>query len=139
MRFSGKIYKDGKFWLAEISILDLMTQGRTKREAYEMAVDMLESLVNKEDFTVAVYKKSKDTFEVGFSDPKEMISLLLRRKRELNGLSLSQVAKRLGASSRNSYARYEQGRSIPTIEKLNELLHAVCPHSEIVIEESTIS
>jgi len=30
MRFSGKIYKDGKFWLAEIPILDLMTQGRTK-------------------------------------------------------------------------------------------------------------
>jgi hypothetical protein len=31
MRFSGKIYKDEKFWLAEIPILDLMTQGRTKK------------------------------------------------------------------------------------------------------------
>jgi len=46
MRFSGKIYKDGKFWLAEILILDLMTQGSTKKEAYEMVADMLESLVN---------------------------------------------------------------------------------------------
>jgi len=46
MRFSGKIYKDGKFWLAEIPILDLMTQGRTKKEAYEMVADMLEYLVN---------------------------------------------------------------------------------------------
>ncbi len=36
MRFSGKIYKDGKFWLAEIPILDLMAQGHTKKEAYEM-------------------------------------------------------------------------------------------------------
>jgi hypothetical protein len=26
MRFSGKIYKDGKFWLAEILILDAMTK-----------------------------------------------------------------------------------------------------------------
>ncbi len=29
MRFSGKVYKDGKFWLAEIPILDVMTQGHT--------------------------------------------------------------------------------------------------------------
>ncbi len=29
MRFSGTIYKDGKFWLAEIPILDLMPQGRS--------------------------------------------------------------------------------------------------------------
>ena len=33
MRFSGKIFKDGKFWLVEIPILDLMTQGKTKKEA----------------------------------------------------------------------------------------------------------
>jgi DNA-binding XRE family transcriptional regulator len=138
MRFSGKIYKDGKFWLAEIPILNLMTQGHTRNEAYEMVVDMLESLVNNKDFKAKVYKKSKDVFEVGSSDPKHMISLLLQRKRELSGLSLSQVANRLGASSRNTYARYEQGKSVPTVEKLNELIQAVCPRSDILIEESTI-
>jgi len=139
MRFSGKIYKDGKFWLAEIPILDLMTQGHTKKEAYEMVADMLESLVNKKDFKAEVYRKSKNSFEVGSSEPKYMISLLLQRKRERSGLSLSQVAYRLGASSRNSYARYEQGKSIPTVERLNELLKAVCPKSDIVIEESNIA
>lgn len=139
MRFSGKIYKDGKFWLAEIPILDLMTQGRTKKEAYEMIADMLESLLNKKDFKVVVYKKSKESFEVGSLEPKHMISLLLQRKREISGLSLSQVANLMGVSSRNSYARYEQGRSVPTVEKLHELLHAVCPNSDIVIEESNIS
>lgn len=139
MRFSGKIYKEGKFWLAEIPILDLITQGHTKKEAYEMVADMLQSFVNKKDFKVMVYKKSKDSFEVGSLEPKYMISLLLQRKRELSGLSLSQVANRLSVSSRNTYARYEQGRSVPSIEKLNELLHAVCPHSDIVIEESKIS
>ena len=139
MRFSGKIYKDGKFWLTEIPILDLMTQGRTKKEAYEMVVDMLESLVNKEGFKVKVFKRSGNKFEVGSLEPKHMISLLLRRKREISGLSLSQVASRLGVSSRNTYARYEQGRSVPTVEKLNELLHAVSPKTDIVIDESTIS
>jgi len=139
MRFSGKIYKDGKFWLAEIPILDLMTQGHTKGEAYEMVVDMLESLINNKEFKAEVFKKSKDTFEISSSEPKYMISLLLQRKREISGLSLAQVANRLGASSRNTYARYEQGKSVPTVEKLNDLLHAVSPQSDIVIEESTIS
>jgi len=138
MRFSGKIYKDGKFWLAEIPILDLMTQGYTKAEAYEMVADMLESLINKKDFKAEIFKKSKDTFEISSSEPKYMISLLLQRKREISGLSLAQVADRLGASSRNTYARYEQGKSVPTVEKLNDLLHAVSPQSDIVIEESII-
>ena len=139
MRFSGKIYKDGKYWLAEIPILDLMTQGRTKREAYEMVADMLDTMVNQKDFEITVFKGKKDTFEVGSSDAKYFVRLLLQRKRELSGLSLSQVASRLGMSSRNTYARYEQGKSVPSVEKLNDLLHAVCPETDIVIGESTIS
>ncbi len=138
MRFSGKIYKDSKFWLAEIPILDLMTQGRTKKEAYEMVADMLESLVNKDGFKIEIYKGKKDNFEVGSLEPKHMVSLLLQRKRELSGLSLAQVASRLGMKSRNTYARYEQGHSVPSVEKLNELLSAVCPETDIVINESSI-
>ncbi len=138
MRFSGTIYKEGKFWLAEIPILDLMTQGRTKKEAYEMVADMLETMVNKEGFKIEVYKGRKNSFEVGSIEPKHLVSLLLQRKREISGLSLAQVANRLGTSSRNTYARYEQGRSVPSVEKLNELLHAVCPKTDIVINESAI-
>ncbi|MBU2648081.1 helix-turn-helix domain-containing protein [bacterium] len=138
MRFSGTIFKDGKFWLAEIPILDLMTQGRTKKEAYKMVADMLESLVNKDGFKVEVYSGKKDKFEVGSLEAKHMVSLLLQRKRELSGLSLAQVASRLGMKSRNTYARYEQGYSVPSVEKLNELLNAVCPQRDIVITESTI-
>ena len=138
MRFSGKIYKDGKYWLAEIPILDLMTQGRTKREAYEMVADMLDTMVNQKDFEITVFKGKKDAFEVGSSDAKYFVRLLLQRKRELSGLSLSQVASRLGMSSRNTYARYEQGKSVPSVEKLNDLLRAVCPETDIVIGESTI-
>ncbi len=138
MRFSGKIYKHGKFWLAEIPILDLMTQGRTKKETYEMVADMLESMINKEGSKIEVHKGSKNSFEVSSLEPKNMVSLLLQRKREISGLSLSQVANRLGTSSRNAYARYEQGRSIPSVQKLNELLHAVCPKTDLVIGESAI-
>ena len=136
MRFAGRIYKDDKFWLAEIPILDLMTQGRTKKEAYLMIADMIETLVNRDGFKVTVYKGAKDTFEVGTPEPKPMIGLLLKRKREISGLSLAQVAKRMGMSSRNAYARYEHGTAMPTIEKLNQLFYAVSPDTDLVIDEA---
>ena len=41
-------------WLAEIPILDLMTKGRTKKEAYRMVADMLETMVNKEGFNTDI-------------------------------------------------------------------------------------
>ncbi|MHB1847073.1 MAG: helix-turn-helix domain-containing protein, partial [Deltaproteobacteria bacterium] len=45
--------------------------------------------------------------------------------REAHGLSLAEVSRRLGQRSRNAYARYEQGLSVPTIDKLEKLLSAV--------------
>ncbi len=104
-----------------------------------MVADMLETMVNKEGFKIKIFKGSHGEFEIGSIDSRTMISLLLIRRRELSGLSLSQVAERLGVSSRNAYARYEQGHSDPTIEKLNRLLSAVCPNTEIVINESILA
>jgi len=134
----GKIYEDGKFWLAEIPILEAMTQGHTRKEALEMVADMVETMANKKGFKAEVVLGSGGNFEVGSKDLKPLISLLLQRKRELSNLSLAQAAERLGASSRNAYARYEQGRSVPTVVKLNELLNAVCPNTDIIISESQV-
>ncbi|MCP4367192.1 MAG: helix-turn-helix domain-containing protein [Deltaproteobacteria bacterium] len=139
MRFPGKVYKDGKFWLAEIPILEAMTQGHTRKEALKMVADMVETMANKEGFRAEVVLGSGGNFEVGSKDLKPLIILLLQRKRELSNLSLAQAAERLGASSRNAYARYEQGRSVPTIGKLNELLNAVSPNTDLVISESQMA
>jgi transcriptional regulator with XRE-family HTH domain len=45
----------------------------------------------------------------------------------------------LGAQSCNAYARYEQGSSVPTVEKLDELLRAVAPDRDIVVCESKVA
>ena len=50
---------------------------------------------------------------------------VLRRQRVRHALTLAEAARRLGARSLNRYARYEQGRSVPSIARLNELLAAV--------------
>ena len=97
---------------------------------------MLKTMVNKKGFQVELFKGKGGTFEIGSSDPRHMVSFLLQRKRQLSGLSLSQVAGRLGFSSRNSYARYERGQTVPTLGKLDELLQAVNPNVDIVINES---
>jgi DNA-binding XRE family transcriptional regulator len=136
MRFYGKVYKDGKFWLAELPLLDAMTQGHTRKEAYAMVEDLLESLANRPDFKVTVHPGKHGDFEVSSTDPRVLISLFLRRQRERSGLSLSEAAERLGAKSRNAYARYERGTSMPSLEKLAELYQAVAPGRDIVLHHS---
>ena len=138
MRFAGSIYQDGKFWLAEIPILDAMTQGRTRQEAFAMVADLLETLVHRPGFTVHVHPGEGDYFEVSASDMRPLVSLLLRRQRERSGLSLADAAARLGATSRNAYARYERGTSLPTVEKLDALLHAISPDRDFVLHPSTV-
>jgi DNA-binding transcriptional regulator YiaG len=139
MRFVGKVFKSGKSWAVEIPILDIATQGRTKKEAYEMIADAVESLVNKEDFRVRVFKSKGRVFEMGASDQGALTALLLKRMRQKAGLSLEEVAARLGSKFPNSYARYEQGRSVPSVEKFAELFSAVAPNREFVIMESRVS
>jgi DNA-binding XRE family transcriptional regulator len=138
MRLHGKVYKDGRFWLAEVPILHAMTQGRTRTEAWVMAKDLLETLVNRPGFAVDVYPRQNGEFEVSASDMRSLIGLLLRRQRERSGLSLAEAAERLGAKSRNAYARYERGTSAPTVEKLSELLQAVAPGQDFVLEQSAV-
>lgn len=137
MRFEGKVTRDGRFWLAEIPLLDAMTQGRTRAEALEMIADWLVTMVNRAGFHARAHPRGKHEFEVSGSDAAAMTALLLRRKREASGASLRDVASRLGASSRNAYARYERGDAVPTLDKLDALLKAAAPGGDFVIRESS--
>jgi hypothetical protein len=136
MRLHGRVYKDGKFWLAEVPLLDAMTQGRTRKEALAMVADLLETLANRPGFSVQVHPGTHEAFEVSAADTRGLMSLLLRRQRERSGLSLAEAAARLGAKSRNAYARYERGTSVPTLDKLTQLLQAVAPGQDFVLQQS---
>ena len=136
MRFGGKVWKNGGLWLVEVPALDLMTQGRTRREALEMIADAIEGFVDKRGFRADVHTGPDDTIEVGSTDTAALTALFLRRRRQASGLTLAEVAARLGARSHNAYARYEQGRSVPTVEKLVELLSIVDAEHDVVIGRS---
>ena len=136
MRFAGRVIRDGRWWLAEIPMLDALTQGRTRREALEMVKDWIETAVNRRDFQATVHEKGRAEFEVSGSDATSMVALLLRRRRAASGASLREMATRLGATSRNAYARYERGEAAPTLEKLDALLKATSPGGDFVIRET---
>ncbi len=137
MRFEGTVVRDGRWWLAEVPLLEAMTQGRTRKEALEMIGDWLETMVNRPDFHATVYPLGSAEFEVAGSDAAAMTALLLRRRREASGTTLRDLATRLGSSSRNAYARYERGDSVPTVEKLDALLKATSPGGDFVIRASS--
>lgn len=136
MRFSGHVFKTGIFWAIEVPILNIATQGTTKKNAYEMIADAIETLVNKSGFKLDVYPGRNGTFEIGSSDVATLSAFLLKRQRIKHGLTLAEVAKRMGAKSHNAYARYEQGHSVPSIEKFTQLLAALSADNDIVLMES---
>lgn len=133
MKIDGFMTKEGRWYIVEMPLLDAITQGRTKKEALEMAKDWVESMVDKDGFSAeaSLIAGEKYRFTVTVSDAGLLVALILRRRREAAGLSLSDVATRLGAVSKNTYARYERGSSVPSIVKFTELLHAVDPEHDV--------
>ncbi len=132
MRFEGRVKRSGRLWLVEIPAFDAATQGRSKREAFAMAEDLIETMSDTQGFQVTTFPLGGESFEIEANRVGTLIALLLRRQRERHGLTLSEVAERLGQRSRNAYARYEQGKAMPSVEKLEQLLKAIAPDQRIV-------
>lgn len=101
-----------------------------------MIADASESLVNKKGFEVEIFPGKGKYFEIGSPDLSTLTVFLLCRQRIKQGLTLMEVAIRLGAKSHNTYARYEQGNSFPKIERFSRLLWALSPDNDFVLIES---
>jgi hypothetical protein len=96
----------------------------------------LETLVDKPGFKIHLFSGKGEYFEIGASDESALTAFFLRRKRAKSGLTLAEVARKMGSKSLNTYARYEQGRTVPTVPKLSELLSAVSARKDFVLTES---
>ena len=58
---------------------------------------------------------------------------MLKNQRAKYGLSLQEVADRLGVS-KNAYAQYEQARAVPSITKVEEFIHAMSDRVHVVLD-----
>jgi predicted RNase H-like HicB family nuclease len=137
MNFEGTLKKDKKsgMWIAEILALDVMTQGNSVEQALEMIKDgvcelLLDMFPKKaKEVKIKIEHTSGESFELRSSNSKLLISLALRRQREQEGLTIRDIAKKLGVASANSYAQYERGQINISLDMLDKLLAVVNPSS----------
>ncbi len=132
MMLTGRIFRESTGWSAHCEIVGIYTQGRSLKEATANLVEAIELKAGRDGLEVAVSDlgATADDSHAVFIDSNEPAVLaaeVLRYQREKNNLSLSDVAKKLGASSLNAYAAYEQGTRKPSLGKFRELLAVVAP------------
>lgn len=125
MVLEGKIWKDKGYWLIEVAALDILTQGRSRKDAFAMLKDAINLLVNRKGFQIKIRPHDQNTFLVESVDQKDLLALMLKRQRAKHNLTLSGMAKRLHSNSKNAYAQYEQGKSQPSFSKVQEFLSAM--------------
>ena len=137
MRFEGRVIppkKGEKFWSVVIADLKIYTQGRNEKDAYTMAKDALECLVDEKGFHAYVKPMSGNRFSVAATDIRPLIARYLQVARSRSGLTIQEVADRMGVTSRNAYAQYEQGKATPSLEKLTQILQALDPEQDMVFK-----
>lgn len=136
MELEGKVWKDpcSAWWLVEVPFLDVMTQGKTRKDALRMIEDAVMELLKdsyhemmEKHFQLTVHLYEEGVFGLGATDEKLLFALGLKRQRVISGSSIRDVSKRLNSKSPNAYARYERAKARPSIEKYAELLHAANP------------
>jgi hypothetical protein len=135
MMITGRLWKDGTWWLAESEIADVCTQGRSRKDAALMLADAFETLIDRPSCQVTVTDDGRagGAVTIEASEPAALAAFVLQRLRQSSGKSLSEVAQAMGRASKNAYARYEQGRAVPTIEMFDDLLRAVSDDTTLII------
>ena len=124
MLLDTKIWKDGKWWIGEIGLLDGSTQGHTKKELLEMLGDYVKNMIEDSEATVSVITVKDEVF-VEVRPSGAILSAILLRQRMKAGLTIREVAKKLGYTNHNNYAAYESGKVQPSFEKFQELLRGI--------------
>lgn len=137
MVITGEITKEGTTYAAMVEPLAAYAEGRSRSAACEALAEAIRELAAGfgplQGFRVEVRDDGEETLYVTASDPARLVSMLLRRQRDLHGLSLADVAGKLGTKSRNSYAQYEQGQRAPSSAVLQQLLDAVAPELVLAV------
>ena len=125
--------QEGISWSAHCDIAGVFTQGKSKVDAMRALADAFEDVINRPGFKATVTALDRNEVRVEASDPALLLAVVLRYQREAHHLSLADVAKRIGASSRNAYARYEHGTAMPKLDTVQALLQAVAPELALTV------
>ena len=136
MEFDGFVRKtrNSKFWLIHLPALDLMTQGTSKDNAFDMLEDAILELVHsyfgynaKRARKLSIIRDEGSGFGVSANNSKLLLSLALRRQREMSGATVREASNGLKSKSPNAYAQYERGNINISLDTYERLLRAANP------------
>jgi DNA-binding XRE family transcriptional regulator/predicted RNase H-like HicB family nuclease len=136
IKLEGNLLRDGRYWCVSLSVLGIHTQGRSKKDAYFMIKDAVELTIDRPGFEIVVVPLPNNRFILyakNSAHDKYLIAHLLRYQRARYGLSIADLAKRLGIT-KHAYAQYEQARAMPSITKVEEFIHAMSEHAHVVLD-----
>jgi len=133
MMLHGRIFKDGPGWAAHCDALGAFTQGRTRKDAIAMLVELVELKVGQHGFRAKVDDGEGEDVLITGSNPAQLFGGLLRYQRERRDMSIADAAERIGASSRSIYARMERGEHSPRLDTMQAAIAAIAPGLAIIV------
>lgn len=132
--FDGKMKKVGNMYAIEVAPLLIFTQAKTQKAGIELVCDAVEEMLEHVEARgfdrnmIHWFDKKDLKFRVYLPLNQPTIAFMLKQLRGYKAMSLADVAKKMGVSSKNSIAAYERvgpkGRE-PTIGKLSQFLDAM--------------
>ena len=133
MLVQGHYHKVENQWVAEIPLLYTVISS-PPGEDKESLVRSIEKLAQKSQMKINFIKdQNADQFFFEVKNINQFLPIILKRTRLAKKLSIGDITKRLGYSSRNSYAQYEYGKTKLTFTKYLELIKAMDPQIKIVL------
>ncbi|MCY4643780.1 MAG: helix-turn-helix transcriptional regulator [Bacteriovoracales bacterium] len=133
MIVQGRYHRIGNQWVAEIPLLSILISSPPGKEK-ESLIGSIEKLAHDARMDIDLIKNAEENkffFKVKNTD--QFLPIILKRTRLAKKLSIAEVAKKLGHSSRNSYAQYEYGKTKLTFTKYLQIMEAMDPQMKIVL------
>lgn len=134
------------YWLAECELIGAWTQGCDRADAVDALRSLVEIRVKDAVPSAKGFRATVTALDevdrqgikvvIDGNDPGALAAAVLKHQRQNRGLTLAEVAKKLGSSNHNAYAAYERGEREPSLAKYRELLHAVAPELAFSIGEA---
>lgn len=133
MLVQGNCYKVGNQWLAEIPLIKVVISSSPGGDRSDL-MDCVCQMAKQSNIKVSLVEKAcGDKFFLRVESIDQLLPVILRRTRLTKKLSMGDVTKRLGYSSRNAYAQYEYGKTKLTFAKYVELMGALDSTRETVL------
>lgn len=133
MLVQGNYHKVGNQWIADIPILYTMISSDPGDDKNQL-IDSIKELADQSEVEIEFVESIEDGkfyFEVKNVD--KFLPIILKRTRLAKKMSIGDITKRLGFSSRNSYAQYEYGKTKLTFSKYLEFIEAMDPELKVVL------